>query len=115
MLTAGQFGRQNTSTGKVELGKATSQAEGLGGGVALKSGTVGRTISILIQGTLNLGNALSAVAYGAPIYLSDTDGKLATAEGTKRKVLGYVVPGWGNPSGTPDKLLRLVLQHLPDA
>jgi hypothetical protein len=53
-----------------------------------------------------VGDALSGIAYGVSVSLSDTDGTLADAAGTVSTVVGKVVPGW---AGSAKKLLRLSL------
>jgi hypothetical protein len=66
---------------------------------AAASGTVVR------KGVLD-GYDLSSLAYGALVYLSDTDGTLADAAGTVSVVVGRVVPGTSTTLGTSfDKLL----------
>lgn len=57
------------------------------------------------DGLLDIGNALSAVAIGAALYVSDTDGQIATSAGSASMIIGRCVPGWG--SLTADKLLRV--------
>jgi hypothetical protein len=46
---------------------------------------------VLIRGEVG-GLNISALAYDAPVYLSDTPGKLDDAPGTIPVVVGYVVP-----------------------
>lgn len=104
-LTAGQWARLNTSTGKIELGKATTLAEAADGGIALSAAAVGSPVTLVTQGLVDLGDALGDLAYGATVFLSDTDGTLADATGTQTKKVGTVVPAWG--STTADKLLRV--------
>lgn len=110
-LTAGQFARLNTTTGFQALGNATTSAEAGAGnprrGLALNTVAVNETTTFIKKGLLNVGSALSALAYGAQVFLSDTDGTLADAAGTVSTVVGYVVPGYG--AATPDKLLYVNL------
>lgn len=110
-LTAGQFGRLNTTTGFQALGNATTSAEAGAGnprrGIALNTVAVNETTTFVKKGLLNVGSALSALAYGAQVFLSDTDGTLADVAGTVSTVVGYVVPGYG--ATTPDKLLYVNL------
>jgi len=50
-------------------------------------------------------NVLAGLAYGAPVYASDTAGRLSNAAGTVSVVIGRVVPIWStNP---PEKALEL--------
>lgn len=104
--TAGQYIRWSTA-GKFELGNATAAGEVGDGFIALKDAAVGETVTGLKGPTLlDVGDALSGLAYGASVYLSDTDGTLADAAGTVSTVVGKVVPGW---AGSAKKLLRLTL------
>ena len=64
------------------------------------------TIALLKSAAiLDLGEALAALAYGAPVYLSDTDATLGTTAGTVSIVVGHVTPGWN--ATVADKLLIL--------
>ena len=108
-ITAGQYVRLNTTTGYVELGNGSSTAEARAGGIAIKSAAVaGEPVSYVTQGLVSLGNALGGLAYGADVYLSDTDGTLADAAGTVSRIVGTVHPAYGSTSGV-DKLLRVRL------
>lgn len=75
------------------------------GFATVESDRVGQAITVIRDGLLDVGNALSALAFGAAVYLSDTDGTLADSAGTVSVIVGRVVPGWG--SATADKLLRV--------
>lgn len=108
--TAGEYYRPNTSTGKLENGNATTTTElGNIAGILLDSvPTANLTGTIALLGSkaiLDLGDALTSLAYGAPVYVSDTDAGLADAAGTVSRVAGYVWPAWN--STTADKLLYL--------
>lgn len=107
-LTAGQYARL-TTTGNMVLGNGTSTGEvGNVKGMALNGVAIGETTTFVKRGVVSLGTtALSAMAYGAPVYLSDTDGTFGDAAGTVSTIVGYVVPG--NANTTPDKLLMLLL------
>ena len=49
-------------------------------------------------------------AYGAQIFVSDTDARLGDAAGTVSVVVGRVIPAWGQSLGTAaDKLLEVNL------
>ncbi len=110
-LTAGQLVRYDGSTGKVVKAAASSAANlGYRIGIALKSVKSGRAITVLAKGIITLGTApLSSVAWGAPIYASDTAGSIATSAGTVSKILGAVEAVWAVANGVPDKLLRIDL------
>ena len=105
-ITAGQYIRWSTA-GKFELGNATAAGEVGDGFIALKDAAVGEAVTG-VKGPclLEVGDALSAMAYGATVYLSDTDATLATTAGTVSTFVGTVVPGW---AGSAKKLLRLDL------
>lgn len=75
------------------------------GFATVESDRVGQGITVVRDGLLDIGNALSAVAIGAPLYVSDTDGQIATSAGSASMIIGRCVPGWG--SLTADKLLRV--------
>lgn len=103
-LSAGQYVRLNTSTGKVEKGNATTAAEARRGGIALTTAeNAGQAVTVMEEGILDVGAALNALAYDQSVYLSDTDAVLADASGTITKKVGKVVPAWG--ATTADKLL----------
>ena len=70
------------------------------------------TVTMLMEGWLDIGNALSALDYGAPIYLSRTAGKLADADEGDGILIGEVWPAWGNT--TADKLLYVKPRTLAD-
>ena len=74
------------------------------GFACVESDRVGQAVTVVRDGLLDIGNALSAVPIGTLIYLSDTDGQLADdAASTVDIAFGRVVPGWANL--TADKLL----------
>ena len=68
---------------------------------------VGQAVTVMRDGLLDIGDALSSVAIGTAIYVSDTDGLLSDSAGdsTVDVIMGRVVPGWG--SLTADKLLLI--------
>jgi hypothetical protein len=104
-ITAGQYVRLNTTYGTVELGKATTSAESRNGGLAVNSAAAGATVKAIVRGQMDLGEALVGLSYDADIYLSDTDGTLATSTGTVSKVVGRVWPFWDN--STPGLTLKV--------
>lgn len=104
-ITVGQWVRIDPSTGKIALGNATTEAEAAQGGIALHAAAAGEAVTVLRQGLVDIGDAMSSMNYGALVYLSDTDGTLADATGTTTKVVGEVASAWG--STTADKLLRV--------
>lgn len=108
-ITAGQYIRQDPSTGKFVLGNGTTNAEIGDGFIAENSAAVGDPVTGQKDPVvLDVGNALSGLNYGASVYVSDTDGTLADAAGTVAFVAGKVVAGW---AGSAKKLLRLEMKH----
>ena len=107
-INAGQYARINETTGKICLGNATTATEvGKGGGIAIKTAAAGGALSVVRRGLVDVGTALTALNYGDPVYLSDTDGTFATTAGTVSTVVGYVHPG--SAENTRSKLLMLTI------
>lgn len=109
-IDAGEVVRYDTATGRLALGNGTTAAEARVVGVAINSASqAGDTITAITQGIVDLGDALDALDYDAPVYASDTDGTLGGAAGdaTVDVIVGRVIPGWGHT--TADKLLRVAL------
>lgn len=93
--------------GTVTPANATTTTENKFAGVATnKSTRIGQAVTVVRDGLLDVGDALDAMAFGDPIYLSDTDGVFATTAGTTSVVAGTVVPAHGN-GPTADKLFRV--------
>ncbi len=105
VTVAAPWMRLNATTGNLELGNATTAAEAKRGGIALQPATVGEAVTIVEDGVLDVGEALDALAFDAPVFLSNTDGMLADAAGTVSVQIGKVVPGWA--ATTADKLLQI--------
>jgi hypothetical protein len=104
VVAAGKPVRIDATTGFYTPGNATTTTENALKGIAVNTGDYANaTIGVMKRGILDIGNALSAVAYGATVYLSDTDGTLADSAGTVSTIVGYCISGFG--STTPDKLL----------
>ena len=79
-------------------------------GIALRTVKAGQALTVLKTGTVE-GVDVSALAYDAPVYLSDTAGRLDTVAGTVSVVVGRVVAAHGHEriGGTPSKLLEVSL------
>lgn len=106
-IVPGNSIRINTD-GKFEL--ADASAAGTLGDVyvAINKAAAGETVTgVKSPSVVDLGDALSALAYGALVYVSDTAGALNDGAGTVTKVVGTVIPSWGDT--TPGKLLRVDL------
>lgn len=107
-INAGQYIRIDPSTGKFRLGNATTLTEVGVGYLAIESVPAGMPVTGLERPCLvDLGDALAALNFGDKVWLSDTDGTLATAAGTVDTVVGTVVPGFAKT--TAEKLLKLQL------
>lgn len=105
-IAVGQRCRFDATTGQITLGNATAAAEARRGGIAVHAAAIGETVTIINQGLVDVGEALAALAFGALVYVSDTDGGFADAAGTVSVIAGQVVPAWGSP--TADRLLWLL-------
>lgn len=109
-FSAGAYVRPDTN-GKWVTGSAVAGGADVGNtpGIAVKTATVaGEAITVLRKGILYLGAALDALAFDAPVYLSDTEGTLADAQGTVAKIVGHVVAIHADESGAK-KALRIDL------
>jgi hypothetical protein len=105
-LGAGEAVRVDATTGKYTPGNGTTTTEAAVRGIACNTADYANaTITVMKRGILDVGDALDAMSYGAPVYLSDTDGSLDTAAGTVSTLVGFVIPGWG--ATTADKLLAV--------
>lgn len=107
LITAGQYCRYNKTSGEIELGNATTADEAHKGGFALQTiYTIGETLDVLSDGKLDIGKtALNSLDYGVDVYLSDTDGGIATTPGTRNVTVGTVEAVWNGT--TPSKILRV--------
>lgn len=89
--------------GTVTPANGTSTTENnVEGFATVESDRVGQGITVVRDGLLDIGNALSGVAIGAPLFSSDTDGQIATSAGSNSVIVGRCAAGWG--SLTSDKL-----------
>lgn len=89
-ITAGQA-VYITSAGKVNLADANGSGTLQFRGIALRGGAAGQAIPVLKRGRV-YGFTVSAVAYDAPLYLSDTAGALGDSAGSTSINAGRVVP-----------------------
>lgn len=102
-ILAGSAVRIDTN-GKFTNANGTDATENRIFGIATHTVAAGESLTVIRKGILD-GYTFSQ-AYDAPIYLSDTDGRLGDAAGTVSTVVGRVVPGWAVTLGTAaDKLL----------
>jgi hypothetical protein len=94
--------------GKFTNANGTSTTENDLWGIATVSAAAGEPVTAVRRGVLD-GFTFSQ-AYNAPIYVSDTDGRLGDAAGTASKVVGRVIPAWSQRLGTAaDKVLSVEL------
>jgi hypothetical protein len=95
------------SNGTVTPANGTTTTEANFQGIAtIESDRIGKAITVVRDGLLDVGEALVGLAPGDAIYLSDTDGTLATTAGTVSVIVGRVEPGNANGT-TADLLLRV--------
>ena len=103
-ITAGQAIQLNSS-GKWALAKATTAALARRVYIADRTVLAGQSVTGYRYAQID-GFDVSALAYNAQIFLSDTDGALADAAGTVSTVVGHVIAGWAQPLGTAaDKII----------
>lgn len=108
-VTAGQLVKINTTTGKFTKANGTTSGEARVWGIATKTVAAGMPVTAVRKGVVT-GYNIDALAYDAPVYLSDTDGMPDTAAGTVSVVIGRVIPATGVTLGTAyDKLLQIDL------
>lgn len=108
-ITAGAPIRQDTSNGRWTNANASGAAEARATHIASHSAAAGESLTGYRRGLMD-GFVLDALAYDAPVYLSNTDGRLADAAGTVSVIVGRVAPGFATTLGTAaDKLLDILL------
>lgn len=104
-ISAGSPIRLDTATGRWTNANGTSAAEARVTHIAVRTVVAGESLTG-VRGCLIGGLVLDALAYDAPVYLSNTDGRLADAAGTTSVIIGRVVPAFAMTLGNaPDKLL----------
>lgn len=105
-VAAGAPVRINTTTGQFTNSNAGTAPEARIYGIQTTKGVAdGQGHTAIRKGVLE-GFNLDALAFDAPVYLSNTDGRLADAAGTTSVAVGRVIAGRSSLRGnTPDKLL----------
>lgn len=104
-ITAGAPIRLDTATGRWTNANGSSAAEARVTHIAVRTVTAGESLTG-VRGCLVDGYVLDALDYDAPVYLSNTDGRLSDTAGTTSVIVGRVVPGFAMTLGNaPDKLL----------
>jgi hypothetical protein len=90
--------------GKWNNSDANAAADDAVFGIATRSAVAGEALTVMRRGILDGFSNLPA--YGLPVYVSDTVGRLADAAGSASMIVGYVIPVFGAPVGTAaDKAL----------
>ena len=113
-ITAGQVVRLDTTTGKFMKAAADTEAHARAIGISIQNASAsGMTITVVTQGWIDLGDAVTGLAHDALVYLSDTAGTMADVAGTTEMHVGRVIPAWGVP--TADKIVRLEFAFVPAA
>jgi hypothetical protein len=109
-ITAGAPVRFDTSSGKFTNANGTDAAEVRVWGIATRTVAAGEPVTAIRRGLMD-GFDLSGLAYDAPVYVSDTDGRLGAAgDSTVDVAVGRVVPGTSVTTGTAyDKILSVEL------
>ena len=108
-IDAGEAVYLVAATGKYALAdeNAAWPADRLNGIAISSANQANITITVVKKGIIDLGDALDAMDYGDPVYLSATAGKLSDVSVGDGRIVGQVVPGWG--ATTADKLLSVDL------
>lgn len=104
-ITAGAPVRDNAS-GLFTNANGTDATEGNVYGVATKTVAAGLPVTAIRKGVIDGWSNLPA--FGAAVYLSDTDGRLADAAGTVSVKVGRVIPGTAELLGAANKKLLFV-------
>lgn len=101
-LEAVRFAANGTVTPANGTNATEAAFEGFATNVADRPGVA---VTVVRDGLLDVGNALDGMAYGAPVFLSNTDGTLSDTAGTVSVRIGSVQAVYGeNP---PGKLLHV--------
>lgn len=109
-VTGGMILRLNTTTGKLEAAEGDSATTaGNIRWITPKSAAIGEALTVYRGALVDLGlDVLTALNFGAPLYLADDGGISATVgDSTTATIIGYVVPGWADGS-TASKLMQMV-------
>lgn len=108
-IAAGAPVRLDTANGRWTNANGSGAAEARVWGLATRTVIAGEALTAIRDGVMD-GFDLSALAYDAAVYLSDTDGRIDTVAGTVSVVVGRVIPGTSTPLGTAyDKILSVEL------
>lgn len=101
--------RFDPTAGTLRNGNGTTATEANIFGIATRTVAAGMPVTAIRRGIV-YGLDLDALDFGDPVYVSDTDGRLADAAGTTSVLVGRVVPHFGVQLGdTPQKCLLVDL------
>ncbi len=102
--------RLDPATGRWMNAAAGTAANAAVRGIALRSVKANNGVTVVNRGVIE-GLILDALPYGAPVYLSNTAGRVSDVAGTVPTVIGYVLPVFGHDraTGSPAKLLKVTL------
>jgi len=103
-VDAGAPARLATADGRITNSNGSSAAEGRTLGLAARRATSG-ALTIIKKGIMD-GWDLDALAYDAPVYVSNTDGRLDTVAGTVSVIVGRVI---GVKAGVQGSALQKML------
>lgn len=107
-LAVGDAVRIDT-TGKFTGSNGTTTTENRIYGILVSKDPAGAVGTAIRKGVVD-GFALTALAYDAIVYLSDTDKTLADGAGTVSTIVGRVIPATATTTGTAyDKVLFIDL------
>jgi hypothetical protein len=108
-IVAGAPVRQDTN-GKFVNGNGTNATEAAIYGIATRSVAANEAVTAVRQGVLD--GFTFTQAYGALIYVSDTDARLGDVAGTVSLVAGRVLAAWAQSLGTAaDKVLAVDINN----
>lgn len=111
LATPGVAVRLDDASGEWTPANASVAAESTVKGIALKIGRANRGMTVVYEGPVH-GFDLSALAFGAPVFLSDTDGALAdiapATTGAVTVEVGFVDSSFVRAPGEPAQKVLFV-------
>lgn len=106
-IDAGEWVIIDGTTGKAVLADASAAGTADVLGLALRTVKANTALGVMMRGWVDAYD-LDALAYGAPVYLSDTAGAIGTTVGTVTKRVGTVFDARAVGIGSAaDKILRV--------
>ena len=109
-IVAGATVRIDTAAGTFTNANGTNAGEARVWGIATKTVAAGMPVTAIRNGVM-AGWDFGVLAYDLPIYMSDTDGRIADDDAsTVDVIVGRIIPGTASPVGTAyAKLLSIEL------